>query len=136
MIMLALRIQPTQDLRQELKRAALQHTIQAGFILSGIGSLSRAAIRFAGQEQPQSLEGPFEVLSLQGTVAMAGIHVHMAIADSQGRVLGGHLCDGSIIYTTAEVVIGTAEDLVFTRELDEQTGFLELRVSRGDTRLG
>ena len=128
MNVLALRLHPNQDVRKSVKQFAVTHAIQAGFILGGIGSLHRAAIRFANQPQPDYLEGPFEVLALSGTVSIHGIHIHMAIADSDGKVLGGHLCDGSIIHTTAEIIVGQTEQWVFHREMDEQTGFLELTI--------
>ena len=128
MNVLALRLHPAQDVRQSLKQFAVTHAIQAGFILGGIGSLHCAAIRFANQQHPDYLEGPFEVLTLSGTVSIHGIHIHMAIADRDGQVLGGHLCDGSIIHTTAEIIIGQTKQWVFHREMDDQTGFLELNI--------
>lgn len=67
-------------------------------------------------------------VSLNGTLANTGVHLHITIADSHGKVIGGHLNDGCIIYTTAEIVIGIAEDFSFLRNLDEQTGFNELEI--------
>ncbi len=128
MNVLAQRLHPTCDLRQGLKRIADEYGIEAGFILSGIGSLSQAALRFADQPQPVILDGPFELIALSGTISIHGLHVHLAIADAQGRLLGGHLCDGSIIYTTAEIVIGVTDQMVFKRAMDAQTGFLELTI--------
>lgn len=128
MNVLALRLHPTQDVRKSLKQFAVIHEIQAGFILGGIGSLHRAAIRFANQQHPDDLEGPFEVLALNGTVSLHGIHLHMAIADRDGQVLGGHLCDGSIVHTTAEIIVGQTDQWVFHREMDKQTGFFELDI--------
>lgn len=124
----ALRLKPDQDLRQSLKEFALANNIQAGFILSAIGSLKQATIRFADQLDGEILPGRFEILSLNGTLSIHGIHLHILVADSAGTVSGGHLNDGNIIYTTAEIVIGESEDLAFLRTPDEQTGFLELEV--------
>lgn len=124
----ALRLKPDQDLRQSLKEFALLNNIQAGFILSAIGSLKQAAIRFADQPKSEVLQGRFEILSLNGTLSVNGLHLHIAIADSVGNMVGGHLGDDSIIYTTAEIVIGVSEGLVFLRSPDPQTGFLELEI--------
>jgi hypothetical protein len=33
-----------------------------------------------------------------------------------------------MIYTTAEIVMGTTEDLVFLRTMDESTGYKELDI--------
>ena len=123
-----IRLEPNADLRQSLKSFAVEQEIQAGFILSAIGSLKQATIRFANQDNTTVLTDKFEILSLNGTLATTGIHIHITIADENGKVIGGHLTDGCIIYTTAEIVIGIAENFSFERNLDEQTGFNELKV--------
>ncbi|MEM9926120.1 MAG: PPC domain-containing DNA-binding protein [Cyanobacteria bacterium P01_D01_bin.50] len=123
-----IRLQPNADLRQSLKSFAVEQNIQAGFILTAIGSLKEAKIRFANRDSSIVLTEKFEILSLNGTLATTGVHLHIALADSHGKVIGGHLSDGCIIYTTAEIVIGIAENFSFYRSLDEQTGFNELEV--------
>jgi predicted DNA-binding protein with PD1-like motif len=125
----AVRLQPGADLRQSLRAIAHQHQIQAGFLLSVVGSLSPACLRFANQPDPTCIPGKFEILALNGTLSIHGIHVHLAIANSSGAILGGHLVDGNLIYTTAELVIGEAEHLIFQREPDPHTGFLELAIT-------
>ncbi len=123
-----IRLKSNADLRTSLKSFAIEKNIQAGFILTAIGSLKQATIRFADRENTTVLTEKFEILSLNGTLAVTGIHLHIAIANSHGKVIGGHLSDGCIIYTTAEIVIGIAEDFTFHRSLDEQTGFNELEI--------
>lgn len=124
----AVRLKPDEDLRQSLKAFAIAQNLQAGFILSGIGSLSQAKIRFANQPESTLLPGKFEILSLNGTVSIHGIHLHAAIADAKGTVIGGHVDNGCVIYTTAEIVIGESETFTFLRTPDPQTGFLELEI--------
>lgn len=145
MQILALRLHPDQDLRQGLQAFALEHHLQAGFVLTGIGSLKVACMRFADQPTSQRLEGKFEILSLAGTVSVHGLHLHMAIANSRGETWGGHVDHGCIIYTTAEIVVGSSSQLRFIRQLDPHTGFQELQVlaagdrsdpSSGDPRAG
>jgi uncharacterized protein len=53
-----------------------------------------------------------------------------AVADSRGAVIGGHLCAGSLVRTTAELVIGLLAEWRFCRELDPATGYAELQISR------
>ena len=67
MKVLPLRLNPDQDLRQSLKDFALANNIQAGFILSAIGSLKQATLRFADQNASEVLPERFEILSLNGT---------------------------------------------------------------------
>ena len=54
--------------------------------------------------------------------------LRFAIADSSGAVVGGHLCTGSLVRTTAELVIGLLPEWRFSRELDPATGYPELRI--------
>lgn len=125
---IAIRLHPGNDLRQSLLQVAHDQPIAAGCILSGIGSLKQAAIRFANQKQTTILTGYFEIVTLAGTLSNQGVHLHMAIANQSGRVIGGHVSDGCLIYTTAELVIGLLDAVSFCREPDPQTGFAELLI--------
>jgi uncharacterized protein len=126
---LALRLPPDVDLRQTLKSIAHTENITAGIILSGIGSLNTVALRFAGQNTPTTIDGKHEILTIAGTIGTEGIHLHMSVANAQGQVIGGHVVDGCIIYTTVELTIGILPDLQFQRQLDNRTGFAELAIS-------
>ncbi len=61
---LPIRLTPGQDLRTALEAAVQSQNCRAAFVLSGIGSLSTAGLRFAGAEQPERLTGDLEILSL------------------------------------------------------------------------
>jgi len=123
-----LRLKPQQDLKRSLAEFVAANQIQAGFILSAIGSLQKATIRFANQPTSDVFDEKFEIVALNGTLSMHGSHLHLAIADKTGRMIGGHLTEGCIIYTTAEIVIGESPHLTFVRTPDAQTGFLELEI--------
>lgn len=129
---LPLRLTPGQDLRQALEAAVRSQNCQAAFVLSGIGSLSSAGLRFAGVEQAQRLAGDMEILSLAGTVAFDGerssSHLHMALSTATGAVLGGHVAAGCMVRTTAEVLLALLPEWAFARERDAATGFDELAV--------
>ena len=76
------------------------------------------------------LHGDLEILTLAGTVAANGSHLHMSVADSEGRVMGGHVANGCIVRTTAEVLLLLLADWSFTREPDPATGYAELVAHR------
>ena len=124
----ALRLKPNQDLKEELGAVAAHHSIQAGFILTGVGSLRQATLRFANQATPHKFEQKFEIISLGGTLSQSGAHLHIALGDREGKVIGGHLVPGCIVYTTAEIVIGITDEFTFQRSQDQQTGFQELEI--------
>ncbi|XP_041832282.1 bifunctional protein GlmU-like isoform X2 [Melanotaenia boesemani] len=77
--------------------------------------------------QVMHLSGRFEIVSLVGTLNQDA-HLHISLSDLEGRTIGGHVLGGLEVFTTAEVVIGEAVDLHFSREMDERTGFPELVV--------
>lgn len=130
MTYLPLRLPPGTDLRQSLEAALSAHGEASAFVVSGIGSLSNARLRFAGADSETSLTAMFEILCLSGTLTTDGGHLHMAIADQHGRVAGGHVCYGNIVRTTAEVLLVSPQEWALAREFDANTGFKELIVRR------
>lgn len=121
-----LRLHPGEDLKQSLVALAEKNEIRAGLILTCVGSLTRAALRLADQPETSFFEGKFEIVSLVGTLGPDGPHLHISVSDPAGQTLGGHLQEGSLIYTTAEIVLADLEDWVFLREIDPQTSYDEL----------
>ena len=125
----AFRLRPGQDLRQELQAFAKTHDLRAAWIASAVGSLTTYHLRFANQEAGFSESGHFEIVSLSGTLTADGMHVHLSVSDATGRTIGGHLLDGNIVYTTAEIIVGTSVDFTFAREIDPTYGYEELTVT-------
>ena len=72
-----------------------------------------------------------EICSLTGTVHDQGSHshLHMTVARADGSCLGGHVLEGCIVFSTAEVVLVSLQRTVFTRSLDPSTGYHELMIS-------
>ncbi|QKG54770.1 DNA-binding protein [Hymenobacter sp. BRD67] len=131
----ALRLKPGADLRQQLTAFVAAHHLEAVAVLTCVGSLAEVSLRLANQENATHYRGHFEIVSLVGTLsAAAGGHLHLAVADSTGRTLGGHLLDGCRIYTTAEIVLGALPELQFGRETDPTFGYKELVVKKAPPR--
>lgn len=132
----ALRLEPGTDLRASLLAYCAEHDIGAACVLACVGSLERAVVRFADAPRGTVLARKLEILTLSGTLSRHGAHLHVSVADADGSVSGGHLLDGSRVYTTAEVVLGLLPGVEFRRELDPATGYGELEVREADARLG
>jgi len=124
------RLKPDQDLKKELLTFAQKHQLKAALVLSCVGSLKKAHIRLASGKETVEYNGPFEIVSLTGTLSAEGIHLHISFSDFEGRVRGGHLMDGSPIFTTAEIVLQENMDLKFARLDDAETGYKELVIQR------
>ncbi len=130
----AFRLGPGADLKQALAALAKAKGLQAGFVAACVGSLSRARLRMpsaAGEPDAiLTLDAPMEIVSLSGTLSPVGLHLHLSVAGPDGACVGGHLLDGCIVRTTAELVVGELMELVFRRSPDSRTGYLELEVVR------
>jgi len=125
-----LRLQPGVDLRRALQTWMAEQDAQAGCVISAVGSLTVVQLRLAGAAEATAIKGELEILSLSGTLSPDGAHLHIAITGSSGAVIGGHLCVGSLVRTTAELVIGLLPDWRFNRVLDPTTGDAELQIRR------
>lgn len=127
-----LRLRPGDDLRDGIQAYVDAHAIEAGWIMTCVGSLTEYHLRFANQDGGDGKRGHFEIVSLVGTVSIHGSHLHLSVADERGRTVGGHLLDGNPVYTTAEIVIGESPRYRFLREPDPVTGYRELTVGPRD----
>ncbi len=122
------RLSAGQDLFDAIDAFVLQNQIEAGCILSGVGSLTHAVLRLANREVFNEYAGYFEIVSITGTVSIHGSHLHISISDEDGATIGGHLVSGCKIYTTAEIVIAAFTNEVYKREFAEDSGYDELKV--------
>lgn len=124
--MIISRLMPDKDLKKGIIDIIKQNKVKSGIILCIVGSLNSATLRMAN-EKIKTFKGPFEIVSAEGTLTENGIHIHIAISDAEGRVIGGHLREGCIINTTAEICILKSDESV-KRVFDPKTGYKELVV--------
>ena len=122
------RLKPGQDLKKEISSFVDQNRIEAGWVGCCVGSLTQYNIRFANQVSGSTASGHFEIVSLTGTVSIHGCHLHITVSDEKGKAVGGHLLDGNIIYTTAELVIMSTDEYIFNRVEDATTTWKELQI--------
>ena len=122
------RLKSGQDLFDSIQAIVVEKHIEAGCVLSGVGSLTHAMLRLANREYSSEYEGHFEIVSITGTVSIHGSHLHISISDEDGKTLGGHFESGCKIYTTAEIVIAVFRDVIYKREFAEDSGYDELTI--------
>jgi predicted DNA-binding protein with PD1-like motif len=124
-----LRLRPGDDLVDSIMAFARQHSINAGGIVTCVGSLNHARLRYANQNNYEDLGAKgqhFEIVSLVGTFSTTDRHLHLALANEQGAVFGGHASSGNKVYTTAEIIMVEGLDWTFRREKDPDTTYPEL----------
>ena len=126
---IATRLTRGQDLKLELQKLVTKHKVAAGSIASCVGCVSQINIRLANANHTKLIQAPFEIVSVMATLTPNHQHVHISVADENGDVIGGHLLEGTIIATTAELILHRYDTLPFSREHDDSTGYTELTIS-------
>lgn len=122
--MIISRLNHGEDLKKGIIDITKQNKLTSGIIICMVGSLNSATLRMA-DENIKTFKGPFEIVSAEGTISADGIHVHIAVSDAEGHVIGGHLKRGCIINTTAEICILNSNRSL-KRVFDPKTGYKEL----------
>lgn len=127
--MAALRLIPGADPVAALRDLQRDTGARAMAMVTCVGSLTRAMIRHANRPEGTEYLGHYEITSLVGTIDPAGEHLHLTIADGDGRAFGGHLLPGSRVYTTAEIVVAILDGLAFARAPCRHSGYDELVIT-------
>ena len=123
----AFRLTYGTDLRQGIEEYCQANNVSAAAIVTVVGCVYRARMRLADGETIREYDDHYEIVSLTGTVSPDGSHLHISLADEEGKVIGGHMCYGCLVNTTAEVVLASLdEEYQFSREFDDSTGYDEL----------
>ncbi len=126
-----------EDVLECLEELIREENILAGAIMTGIATLTKMRVRSLDsipkgfpKVQPKEnifeVDGPLEVLNMSGIIFIRGkdvfVHPHVTACDANGKMYGGHLMAGSIVYMTCEVIIGEFEGLSMGSKLDERVG--------------
>ena len=125
---ITVRLKRGQDLKEGIVAIVKENNVKAGVILSAVGGVSKANLRMPGGKTVKTWDKPFEIVSITGTVSVNGCHIHVSLSDTDGIVVGGHLKEGCIVNTTAEIVILNFDDAEYLRSPDAITGYDELEV--------
>lgn len=123
-----LQIKNGDDLLAAITEYCQNNNIQAGLI-HAVGAFKKAAFSFYDQEKKryltEAVNRPTELLSCLGNISLKDgqpfIHAHITIADKMGKVYGGHLEKGSIVFA-CECAIMQAGGEFLKRKLDKLTG--------------
>jgi uncharacterized protein len=130
------RLDDGQDLFEALTEFARHEDIRAAAVVSGIGMVQRATIGYwnGSEYDPHELTVPHEVVGLHGSIARAdgvpSIHLHMAAAGPDRRLVGGHVLRATV-GVVQEIVIETFPGRTFGRPMVESVGLRMLDLEPG-----
>lgn len=102
---LPLHLDAGSDVRLSLERLAREQGT-CGYVLSVVGNLSTAVFQCPGRAAPTRLRGELEIITLSGTLAPEGVHLHLSFSDGDCRVWGGHLEPGTLVLRGADLLLG------------------------------
>lgn len=106
-----LRLDRNDLLLESIQAAIKQHNIQDGAVLTAAGSLQVCTYHGVATlaEKPEqkftTVQGPLEIINVNGLIAAAEPHSHMTLSRAEGGALGGHLEKGCKVLYRAELTI-------------------------------
>ena len=121
------RIDKAEEILEKVKELALTENIKLASV-AALGAICDFTVGVFDTAEKKyisnSFQGPFEIVSLTGTInTMNGefyTHIHMSAGNSKGQVFGGHL-NRAVVSATCEMVI-TVIDGKIDRYYDEGVG--------------
>lgn len=122
-----IQIKTGEDLWESITRFCQENNIQAGIVLA-IGALQKAKFGYYDQKEKRylenSIEEPVEIVSCLGNISLKEgkpfVHAHLSLANKEGKVFGGHLTPGCIVFA-CECSIIELEGERLERTLDQIT---------------
>ena len=121
------RIDPGEEIHEQLEKIALREGIRLAEV-SALGAVDDFTVGVYKVAEKQyyanSFQGPFEIVSLTGTISTKDgayyAHLHMSAGNEKGEVFGGHL-NRARVSATCEMVISVIDGTV-ERRFDPEIG--------------
>jgi predicted DNA-binding protein with PD1-like motif len=130
-----IRVKPGNDIIRGIEEACTILGIKTGVITCCIGSLQSACFSYlvprdsitgAGYCEPVTVQGPVEILSVQGMIGEEEggdlfVHLHGSFCDRNGHTHGGHLLrERNIVMFTVDIMICEVHGVRMLRRYDPQ----------------
>ncbi len=118
------RLKYDADLLDGLQQAVKNEKIKNAVILSGVGSVKSYHVHAVSNTTlPAKLaytqrEGPMDLIAVNGYVLAGRIHAHITMTDDQ-KAFGGHLHEGTKVFTFAIVTLGILDDSLDLSRFDD-----------------
>ena len=122
-----IRMERGEEIVEQVRRFAVQEGVKLASV-QALGAVDDFEIGVYDVPEKRyhtrRLQGPYEIVSLVGTIntmnGEAYVHLHLSAGDAEGRVFGGHLLRG-VISATVEMVVTLIPGTV-DRQHDETLG--------------
>ncbi len=125
------KIESGEDVMGKINEVLKTYSIQSGSILWAIGMMENVELGYLKDKEykKDKISDRMEVVSFHGTIAMDDprIHAHVALADEQHAVKGGHFFGGTA-NPLLEIEIQKFDGITLKRKLNESSGLKELHI--------
>jgi len=126
-----LRLDDGEDIIDSILRSA-KDSRATMLICTGLGMITDFELGYfdKGEYISKSYSEPHELLSIQGAISGYGeqrVHVHVAVADKEHKMLGGHLLRGKV-WMSNEIGIIRLDGVRSTREIDPEKNVMMLKL--------
>jgi hypothetical protein len=116
------------DLIKKLTEIVKEKEVEAGKV-TVIGAVKQGTISFYDQDKQEYMDKKFdkemEIVNCTGNISLKDgepiIHAHISFGDEEGKIFGGHLAPGTIIFA-GEYIIEEFDGEPFKRGKDKVTG--------------
>ena len=127
-----LRLDDGEDIIESLLKSA-RDSRSTMLICTGLGMITDFELGYfdKGEYISKSYSEPHELLSVQGVISGYGehrVHIHVAVADREHRMFGGHLMSGKV-WMANEIGILRLDGVRSTREIDPEKKVAMLNLS-------
>jgi predicted DNA-binding protein with PD1-like motif len=119
-----IRLKYNTDLLEGLEQAVKNEKIKNAVILSGVGSVTSFHVHAVSNTTlPAKLAytkraGPMDLIAVNGYVLGGRIHAHITMTDDK-KAFGGHLHEGTTVFTFAIITLGLLDDNVDLSRFDD-----------------
>ncbi len=120
------RLKYDADLLDGIQQAVKNEKVKNAVILSGVGSVKSYHVHAVNNTTlPAKLaytqrDGPMDLIAVNGYVLDGRIHAHVTITDDQ-KAFGGHLHEGTKVFTFAIVTLGVLDDNLDLSRFDDSS---------------
>lgn len=119
-----IRLRYNTDLLEGIEQAVKNEKIKNAVILSGVGSVTSYHVHAVSNTTlPAKLAyteraGPMDLIAVSGYVLGGRIHAHITMTDDQ-KAFGGHLHQGTTVFTFAIITLGVLDDNIDLSRFDD-----------------
>ncbi len=107
MELIELNLESNYDILLSLAQFSKNNNLSA-YVVSIVGDLSNVVFKCPINKTKKSIRDHLEIITLQGKITPISAHLHISVSNSECKVFGGHLEEGTIVLKSAMLLLTTS----------------------------